>query len=226
MWLCVVVPLRCMWQCDTAISSGVVQQVRVSCGSTSRDVLFSLLARQVVADDVLARYKKFVLTQSNTNLRFGVPCAVLQCLPHTSHRGRVRGVGTRRECPECGHLQQGSPRWPAMQCEKCATRYCFLHSRAHVGLTCRQWQRVNAQALKASHAFITSHTIAWYAAAVAHDMQRPRWRTHASCVSCSPRPSCGLPVSKISGCNHSTFVGFACIPVQVLNALTPTCVVQ
>ena len=95
MWLCVVVPLRCMWQCDTAISSGVVQQVRVSCGSTSRDVLFSLLARQVVADDVLARYKKFVLTQSNTNLRFSAVRRAAMPSPHVSSR----------PCAGCDHVQ-------------------------------------------------------------------------------------------------------------------------
>ena len=68
-----------------------------------------------------------------------------------------------RECPndQCRHLQKGNPRWPAMTCEKCGTEYCYSHSRAHVGLTCRQYLASRAQENKLNDDFIQRHSVKW-----------------------------------------------------------------
>ena len=85
-----------------------------------------------------------------------------------------------RECPVdgCGHRQEGSPRSPNMGCEKCGLEYCFVHSAAHPGETCRVYER-KQRVVNVEHAkFIVGHTL--------------------------PCPWCKKPTTKQGGCNHMT----------------------
>jgi hypothetical protein len=85
-----------------------------------------------------------------------------------------------RDCPldGCGHRQTGSERSPQMQCEKCGLEYCFIHSAAHTGETCRAYEqrqrRSNAQHAK----FVKGYTL--------------------------PCPWGQKPTTNQGGCNHMT----------------------
>ena len=48
-----------------------------------------------------------------------------------------------------------------MTCEKCGMEYCYSHSRAHVGLTCRQYLASRAQENKLNDDFIQRHSVKW-----------------------------------------------------------------
>jgi hypothetical protein len=86
-----------------------------------------------------------------------------------------------RECPVdgCGHRQEGSPRSPKMQCEKCGLEYCFFHSAAHPpSETCRAYEQRQRRS-NAEHAkFVAGFTM--------------------------PCPWCKKPTTKQGGCNHMT----------------------
>jgi hypothetical protein len=85
-----------------------------------------------------------------------------------------------RECPVdgCGHRQEGSERSPQMRCEKCGLEYCFIHSAAHPGETCRAYEQ-GQRRTNADHAkFVKGYTL--------------------------PCPWCKKPTTKQGGCNHMT----------------------
>lgn len=83
-------------------------------------------------------------------------------LVHLCDTASWRGAH-RRECPNeaCRHLQKGNPRWPAMTCEKCGKKYCYAHSLAHPGVTCRQYLASRAQENKLNNQFIQRHSVKW-----------------------------------------------------------------
>jgi len=85
-------------------------------------------------------------------------------------------------CPKCNHLQHGNRRAPAMVCEskECAVQFCFVHSLAHPGETCKQYLGRNKKTFQESEEFVSKHT-----------------------VKC-PAMCCGAPITKSSGCNHMT----------------------
>lgn len=86
---------------------------------------------------------------------------------------------TYRECPTCScAVTGGSQRRPQLTCENCGLVFCFLHSNAHPGQTCRQYERARRAEEKMA------------AAAVA---------------ACSRRcPGCRTPIMRDGGCNHMT----------------------
>ena len=87
-----------------------------------------------------------------------------------------------RECPVdgCGHRQIGDPRRPQMTCEKCAYEYCFVHSAAHPGETCRAYERRQRATDSHSNKVVAGQTL--------------------------PCPWCTKPTTKQGGCNHMTCV--------------------
>src|SRR5688572_29740773 len=50
-----------------------------------------------------------------------------------------------RDCPNCGTMFIGNPRSPEMVCPSCSTKFCFFHSNAHPGQTCREYARRTRQ---------------------------------------------------------------------------------
>ena len=97
---------------------------------------------------------------------------------------RIAGDPNLRECPNvidgemCGHSQAGRPRNPSMTCDKCGYEYCFFHASAHVGLTCRQYEKAQRKA-ESESLWLIEH--------------------------CSKRcPKCKVPTQKNDGCNHMT----------------------
>jgi len=86
------------------------------------------------------------------------------------------------ECPKCNQLQKGNRFKPAMVCEReaCKTQFCFLHSGAHPGKTCRDYEVELHEKTKASRKYISERTIL------------------------CPNPCCGAPIEKNGGCNHMT----------------------
>lgn len=83
-----------------------------------------------------------------------------------------------RECPFCLHLQRGNPSEPKMICEKCSREYCFIHSNAHPGQTCKEYER--------------SH---WW------EFRKNKRAAGKGAKEC---PGCGIVVMKSEGCNHMT----------------------
>ena len=81
-----------------------------------------------------------------------------------------------RECNSCGHSQLGDPRVPRMVCGQCQSEYCFFHSNAHVGSTCKRWEAQQRRQNKQSEAAIS--------------------KMAKQC------PKCRAPVLKSAGCNH------------------------
>jgi hypothetical protein len=87
-----------------------------------------------------------------------------------------------RDCPNpegCDHRQIGRQEAPTMTCEKCSYQFCFEHSNAHPGHTCRQ-----------------------YEAKIRDDVVRMRHAVKA--MGARPCPHCKCDTLKNSGCNHMT----------------------
>ena len=83
-----------------------------------------------------------------------------------------------RECPECGHRQEGSAQDPRMTCQKCHSEYCYHHANAHVGSSCRDYERTQRKQNAEAEKWVRGHTL------------RCPW--------------CQKPTSKQGGCNHMT----------------------
>jgi len=83
-----------------------------------------------------------------------------------------------RECPYCEYIQIGNPSSPTMNCKKCQKEYCFVHSNAHVGMTCKQYEKQHRREFKKN--------------------KRVAGKGAKIC------PGCNAFVSKIEGCNHMT----------------------
>lgn len=51
------------------------------------------------------------------------------------------------ECPFCNQLQKGNKFKLQMICERkeCASEFCFLHSNAHVGMSCMEYKKKNSR---------------------------------------------------------------------------------
>ena len=81
-----------------------------------------------------------------------------------------------RQCPRCGHADEGSPATPDTTCGACGEHYCFFHSNAHApGVACAAYERSQARAWAADNALIGR-----------------------TCKRC---PGCDAPVEKDAGCN-------------------------
>jgi len=65
-----------------------------------------------------------------------------------------------------------------MKCEKCSREYCFFHSNAHVGRTCKQYERSK-----------------WW------EFRKNKRAAGKGAKVC---PGCGIVVMKSEGCNHMT----------------------
>ena len=82
----------------------------------------------------------------------------------------------RGRCPfdvdgvPCKHRQAGNVRQPCTVCERCAGEYCFTHANAHVGRTCKAYEKTQREAEAANLWFINQ-------------------------VS-KPCPACGIPTQK------------------------------
>lgn len=84
-----------------------------------------------------------------------------------------------RECPYCFHRQlDGSAEKPEIVCdnESCKKDYCFLHSAAHAGLTCEDYDARERAENSQSQILVNE--------------------------SSKPCPVCKMPISKDGGCNH------------------------
>lgn len=84
----------------------------------------------------------------------------------------------RRECPNCGHMQDANPGPRGeVTCAVCGKEYCFYHSGAHAGRTCAEYNREQRTSDAAAS------------------------RNSKKC------PGCQRPTVKSSGCNHMTCPG-------------------
>lgn len=84
-----------------------------------------------------------------------------------------------RDCPKCGHLTEGgSERQPQLTCKLCQHVFCYVHSDAHPGFTCRRYERQQRQEERQARAAIAS--------------------------TARPCPGCNTPIQKNGGCNHMT----------------------
>eukprot|EP00439_Symbiodinium_sp_Y106_P000575 s6639_g1.t1 len=91
----------------------------------------------------------------------------------------MRQDETYRECPQCAtQVPGGSARTPSMTCSQCGLTFCFVHSNAHPGQSCRQYEF--SQRL---------HTLRGTLAVA---------RVARTC------PGCGARIVKDGGCNHMT----------------------
>ena len=83
-----------------------------------------------------------------------------------------------RACPFCSTLQEGKATEPVMICknEACQKEFCFLHSNAHIGSTCAVFEEQHANENRLNEQTIAKDT--------------------------KPCPNCGIPISKLAGCNH------------------------
>ena len=117
------------------------------------EVMSEELIRDVLDADAFAKFDRFKGMQANPNMR---------------------------ECPRegCGHSQVGSPRRPAMVCERCSLAYCFVHASAHPGQGCTEYQK------RQQH--IEAETL---------------WLMGQISKKC---PKCKCPTQKNAGCNHMT----------------------
>jgi len=93
---------------------------------------------------------------------------------------KMKSDDNYRECPECGHMQLGKRKRPAMTCEKCSFAYCFFHTNAHPDESCQRYARRIQQV----------------------ELQAQREVKRIS----KPCPSCKAPTTKNGGCNHMTCV--------------------
>mmetsp|Transcript_24892 Transcript_24892/g.67232 ORF Transcript_24892/g.67232 Transcript_24892/m.67232 type:complete len:85 (-) Transcript_24892:34-288(-) len=67
-----------------------------------------------------------------------------------------------------------------LTCAACSYQYCYVHSDAHPGQGCRQYERKRREEERAAEAYIAEFT--------------------RRC----PNRDCKQPISKSSGCNHMT----------------------
>lgn len=83
-----------------------------------------------------------------------------------------------RECPFCNISSEGTAEQPQMVCSNaaCGKEFCFLHSNAHVGKTCAQYDREHIEEEKLNEAAMSTDS--------------------------KPCPKCGIRISKSAGCNH------------------------
>ncbi|CAM9375972.1 unnamed protein product [Heterosigma akashiwo] len=91
-----------------------------------------------------------------------------------------------RECPyaPCTHMQKGSRWFPKMTCENCKKQYCFFHSNAHEGMSCREY--------------------------AATDRFKEEVTTEVIKKTTKQCPSCKAPTEKNGGCNHMTCANPSC----------------
>lgn len=68
---------------------------------------------------------------------------------------------------------------PIMNCASCHKEYCFMHSNAHMGMTCKEYERKNKKEFKKNMAVVKDAKIC---------------------------PGCGAVVQKSYGCNHMTCI--------------------
>ena len=90
-----------------------------------------------------------------------------------------------RECPRagCGALVEPTKNWRGvvaadMTCGDCGEAFCYYHSNAHPGQTCRAYEQAKRDEERAARAAIARLT--------------------------KPCPKCGTPTEKNNGCNHMT----------------------
>jgi len=102
----------------------------------------------------------------------------IECYSRYERLRKLKQNENARECPFCQYIQVGDPKFPNMKCNKCLKEYCFTHSNAHVGKTCKQYEKQNKREFKKS--------------------MRAAKKGSKIC------PGCGAVVSKIDGCNHMT----------------------
>ena len=100
---------------------------------------------------------------------------------------QIRSNPLLRECPAagCGALSQPRVNWrgiivPEMSCEAegCGTIFCYFHSNAHPGRTCKQYEQARRDEERAHRAALAEFT--------------------------KPCPACKTPTEKNNGCNHMT----------------------
>ncbi|DBA01070.1 TPA: hypothetical protein N0F65_002680 [Lagenidium giganteum] len=111
---------------------------------------------QLVSADTWTKYEQFKFCRDNPNAR---------------------------ECPFCDHLQVcdiASSKEPECTCQQCHREFCFVHSNAHVGRSCADYDAQTADDQRLSRS--TINQIA------------------------KPCPGCNNPVEKNGGCNHMTCV--------------------
>lgn len=85
-----------------------------------------------------------------------------------------------RECPKCQTANVQGPTLFSNQltCEQCSYRFCYVHSDAHPGQACRQYERAHRIEERAANTHIAQFT--------------------RKC------PKCKQPIEKNGGCNHMT----------------------
>lgn len=83
-----------------------------------------------------------------------------------------------RECPFCTVIQKGSKSTPKITCRDCGRVFCRIHSNAHPGITCREYEEKHHK-----------------------EFMDNRRAAGADAKEC---PKCGVLVSKVTGCNHMT----------------------
>ena len=83
-----------------------------------------------------------------------------------------------RECPKCGESNTDGPTFfsNTLTCGVCSYKYCYLHSDAHPGKSCREFEREHRGDERLAAAHIAQFT--------------------------RPCPGCKQPIEKSSGCNH------------------------
>ena len=95
-----------------------------------------------------------------------------------------------RQCPFCGHTQNGDPNQPIMTCEnlECKKQYCLYHSNAHPpSMTCEAYELSIAKETKMNEMAI---------AEMGDDVK--------------PCPQCNFRIIKNGGCNHMKCVKCGC----------------
>lgn len=101
-----------------------------------------------------------------------------------------------RQCPFCDHSQLcAGPDDPACECEECGREFCFLHSNAHEGRSCAEYEKKMLAIEKLNHALISEIS--------------------------KPCPGCQNHVEKTGGCNQMKCVvcntSFCWICLQVID---------
>lgn len=92
---------------------------------------------------------------------------------------QMRQDASYRDCPQCSNPVLGGSAWrPNLTCGGCSLTFCFVHSNAHPGQTCRQYERA----------------------------RRVQERDAAAAIAAisRPCPGCKTPIMRTGGCNHMT----------------------
>lgn len=111
--------------------------------------------KEIVDEKTYTKFERFLKLKSNSNLV---------------------------ECPTCNQMQKGSRLRPTIMCERkeCGKEFCFIHSNAHVGKSCREYENENREKFRQDRAYLS--------------------KTSIRC----PNICCRVPIYKSEGCNHMT----------------------